>query len=121
MEGLSQLLERLGIDQSIGEARGRLNKVYGCLTNAVKYFHENGIRHKDLKPSNVLLNPNDGLFLTDFGIGRDFADSSTSVTTGTARGNYKYCAPEVACWEPRGRAADIFSLGCVFLQIETLY
>lgn len=37
------------------------------------------------------------------------------------RGIYKYCAPEVARYEPRGRAADVYSLGCVFLEISSVH
>jgi serine/threonine protein kinase len=119
-ENLAQLLECLRIYPRLGWALDRLRRIYGCLAKAVEYLHENGIRHKDIKPSNVLLNPTSSLFLTDFGISTDFTDASTSVTDGIARGTYKYCAPEVARWEPRGRAADVYSLGCVFLQIETV-
>lgn len=120
-EPMARLCERLGVYPSIYSAREKLNSVYGCLANAVQYLHDNDVRHKDLKPRNILLDRNDGLFVTDFGLSRDTTDASTSVTNGIERGTYKYCAPEVARYEPRGRAADIYSLGCVFLEINTVY
>lgn len=118
---MSQILGRLEIPPYIAAARLRLKRVYGCLAGAVQYLHENDIRHKDLKPRNILPDRKDGLFVTDFGISRDCTDASTSVTNGIERGTYKYCAPEVARYEPRGRAADIYSLGCVFLEMTTVY
>ncbi|KAN0117874.1 kinase-like protein [Hyaloscypha variabilis] len=115
------LMDRLGFQENISGLRERLNRLYGCLANAIQYLHDNDIRHKDIKPQNILLGQNDDLYVTDFGISRDTADASSSITDGDARGTYRYCAPEVASYNPRGRAADIFSLGCVFLEINTVY
>ncbi|KAL2063172.1 hypothetical protein VTL71DRAFT_6244 [Oculimacula yallundae] len=120
-EALVHICEGLGIPPDGYHARERLNRVYGCLANAVQYLHDNDVRHKDLKPRNILLDRKNGLFVTDFGLSRDTTDASTSVTNGIERGTYKYCAPEVARYEPRGRAADIYSLGCVFLEINTVH
>jgi serine/threonine protein kinase len=123
IESCFGLLDRLGITHEFGiiDARTRLRRTYGCITTAVQYLHDNNIRHKDLKPRNILLDRDNGLFITDFGISRDNTDASTSVTNGIERGTYKYCAPEIARLEPRGRAADIYALGCVFLEINTVY
>ncbi|PVH79939.1 kinase-like protein [Cadophora sp. DSE1049] len=120
-ETMSKICERLEIPENLYHAKERLNRIYGCLANAVQYLHDNDVRHKDLKPRNILLDRNDGLFVTDFGLSKDTTDASTSVTNGIERGTYKYCAPEVARYEPRGRAADIYSLGCVFLEINTVH
>jgi len=119
-EGFSKLMVRLGLPATMNHAKERLNKVYGCLANAVQYLHDNDIRHKDLKPRNILLDKNNALYVTDFGLSRDTTDASSSVSDGIERGTYKYCAPEVARYEPRGRAADIFTLGCVFLEMTTV-
>jgi serine/threonine protein kinase len=119
-EGTSDLWERLGVPEGLHQARERLARIYGCLANAVQCLHANDVRHKNLKPRNILLDRNEGLYVTDFGLSRDTSDASTSVTNEIDRGTYKYCAPEVARWEPRGRAADIYSLGCVFLEIYSI-
>jgi len=90
----------------------------GCLTSAIAYLHEQKVRHKDLKPSNVLLSRNN-LWVTDFGTSTDFSLLSTSATENGERGTPKYFAPEVAAFKRNGRSADIFSLGCIFLEILT--
>jgi serine/threonine protein kinase len=120
-EDFKKLMERLGFRDDRHKMRERLTRVYGCLANAIQYLHNSDIRHKDIKPQNILLDRNDGLYVTDFGLSRDITDASSSATDGNVRGTYKYCAPEVAMLEPRGRAADIYSLGCVFLEINTVH
>jgi serine/threonine protein kinase len=101
--------------------RSRLKRVYGCLANGIKYLHDNAIRHKDLKPQNILLHLDDSLFITDFGVSRDIMDADDSVTSGNEIGTLKYCAPEVARGDRRGRSSDIYSLGCTFLEMATVY
>lgn len=97
----------------------RLAELLGCLASAVEHLHSQGVRHKDLKPSNILLTRG-SLYLTDFDASTDFSLLSTSNTEGGERGTPKYFAPEVARYQRCGRAADIFSLGCIFLEIVTL-
>lgn len=89
----------------------------GCLTNAVVYFHNHGVKHKDLKPSNILLSTGGGLWVTDFECSTDFSFLTSSVTEEGERGTAKYFAPEIAAHQPCSRAADIFALGCIFLEI----
>ncbi|KAI9774896.1 MAG: hypothetical protein M1840_000112 [Geoglossum simile] len=92
---------------------------FGCLANGLAYMHGKGIRHRDIKPRNILVTI-DGPLFTDFGIARDFSESSQSTTTGPTQRTHMYCAPEVANGDERGRSSDVFSLGCVFLEIFTV-
>jgi serine/threonine protein kinase len=96
-----------------------LEQSVGCIASAVAYLHRQGVKHKDLKPSNILLSAN-GLWLTDFGTASDFSLLTQSATEGGERGTPKYFAPEVAAYEPSGRSADIFSLGCIFFEVISL-
>jgi serine/threonine protein kinase len=100
----------------LGNQYERIWSSFGCLTRAITYLHENKIRHKDIKPSNILLSRN-GIWLTDFGAAKDFTDDLTSTSESRERGTLRYCAPEVSSYEKSGRSADMFSLGCVFLEM----
>ncbi|KAH7092086.1 kinase-like domain-containing protein, partial [Paraphoma chrysanthemicola] len=91
----------------------------GCLISAIAYLHSQRIRHKALKPSNILLSPG-RLYLSDSGSATDFSFLSHSATDNE-RGTERYFAPEVAAWEPNERAADIFSLACLMLEIVVLH
>jgi ankyrin repeat protein len=101
------------------ESRSILRTFFGCLASAVCYLHENRIRHKDVKPENILVKDNI-VYLADFGISLDWSkrehDSTSSFTLKTVR----YCAPEVANCLRRNSSSDIWSLGCVFLEMWTV-
>jgi serine/threonine protein kinase len=58
------------------------------------------------------------VLITDFGTARDWSELSRSTTIGRS-GAYTpgYAAPEVVLEEPRGSSADIWSLGCVYLDM----
>ena len=100
----------------VGVQDKRIWSSFGCLTRALAYLHENNIRHKDIKPSNILLS-RDGIWITDFGSAKDFTADLTSTSESRERGTLRYCAPEVFSYQESGRSADIFSLGCVFLEM----
>jgi serine/threonine protein kinase len=89
----------------------------GCLCNVINYLHQNNIRHEDVNPKNVLIHGDD-ILLTYFGFSLNFSDDSISTTTGRPSAwTIRYSAPEVLGLEPRNRATDIYSLGCVLLEM----
>ncbi|OMP84546.1 Calcium/calmodulin-dependent protein kinase type 1G [Diplodia seriata] len=94
-----------------------LRQFFGCLCSAVQYLHLNKCRHKDIKPGNILVK-NGQVYLTDFGTARDWSDRTKATTVGPS-GPYtpRFAAPEVVNWEPRNETADIWSLGCVYLDM----
>ena len=96
-----------------------LRKFYGCLASALQYLHKSSIRHRDIKPENILVK-NDWVYLTDFGIALDWELLGRSTTTEDAGKTWIYCAPEVAQPEKRNVASDVWSLGCVFLEMTTV-
>jgi serine/threonine protein kinase len=111
---LAVLLERAGID----DRRWSLRSYFGCLTSALGFLHDNKIRHKDIKPQNILIKDDEPCF-TDFGVSVDWTEYGQSTTIGPTALTPRYAAPEVAASEPRNSSSDIWSLGCVFLEIWT--
>ncbi|KAI9717137.1 MAG: hypothetical protein M1812_004885 [Candelaria pacifica] len=96
-----------------------LRSFFGCLATALAYLHSSQIRHKDIKPANILVN-GENVLLTDFGLSLDWQDLEGGTTTGETARSPRYCAPEVADYEPRNESSDIWSLGCVFLEMCTV-
>jgi serine/threonine protein kinase len=93
-----------------------LRTYFGCLTAALAYLHDQNIRHKDIKPQNILIYKANILF-ADFGLSRDFADDVGSTTSGLTPASPRYSVPEVAAYEARNTSSDIRSLGCVFVEM----
>jgi serine/threonine protein kinase len=91
---------------------------FTCLAFSVKYLHENAIKHQDIKLFNVLIK-GQTVFFADFGTAKTFVDSNLTVSTSGDM-TIKYCSSETALHGMRGRKADIFLLGCVFLKMFNL-
>jgi serine/threonine protein kinase len=94
-----------------------LESSFGCLANGLAFIHKHTVRHKDIKPQNILIHKGRVIY-TDFGIALDASQQENTTTVGDPGAfTRRYCAPEVANWEKRNRKSDVFSLGCVFLEI----
>jgi serine/threonine protein kinase len=97
--------------------RPELRTFFGCLTTALVFLHGQNVRHKDIKPGNILVSRGIVLF-TDFGLSLDFKDADGSTTVGMVNAlSRRYCAPEVIEFEPRNSKSDIWSLGVVFMEM----
>ena len=108
------------LDRTDSAAHQELRTFFGCLTRALEFLHEQHIRHKDIKPSNILVHRGNVLY-TDFGLAFDFTDKDGSTTVSMVNGmTPRYCAPEVADHEPRNTSSDIWSLGVVFLEMTVV-
>jgi len=90
----------------------------GCLSSAVMYLHTSKVKHKDIKPENILVDKNGSVILADFGISKQYNDET--ATEGPTPFTNKYASPEVVGQNKRDLDSDVFSLGCVFLEIVTI-
>ncbi len=86
-----------------------LRVVLSSCLGALGFLHTNGIIHGDIKPSNILVNPQNIVKLGDFGLARRASSEQGSLLKGTT----KYMAPELVAnqFGPIGPASDLYSLG----------
>lgn len=88
------------------------------IAEALKHAHANLIVHRDIKPQNIIINQENMVKVTDFGIARA-ATSSTLTTTSSALGSVHYFSPEQARGGYTDEKSDIYSLGIVMYEMIT--
>jgi serine/threonine-protein kinase len=99
------------------EAAGRLEvaetmSIVAQAAQALHAAHAGGIVHRDVKPSNLLVQEDGSVVLVDFGVAR--STNVTSITsTNAVPGTALYMAPEQAAGRPVSGATDIYALGAV--------
>lgn len=88
---------------------------------AIHYAHQSQILHRDLKPANVLIDQDDQVRITDFGLAKHTDNDSSLTASGAAVGTPNYMAPEQASGhgDRAGRPADVYALGAVLFALVT--
>ncbi|MEU4745345.1 serine/threonine-protein kinase [Actinosynnema sp. NPDC023658] len=106
-------------------ARGPLEvdravRIVEQVASALDAAHADGLVHRDVKPSNVLLTPGDFVYLVDFGIARSTSPTATHITaTDQVVGTLDYMAPERFGTAPVDARADTYALACVLYTCLT--
>jgi streptogramin lyase len=89
------------------------------IAQALDAAHANGLVHRDVKPSNVLLDDNEHVYLADFGLTRRLSDEASLRGDALAVGTPAYVAPEQLEGRTVDGRADVYSLGCLLYECLT--
>ena len=91
------------------------------ISDAVKYAHQRGILHRDLKPQNVLLDERGQPRITDFGLAKKVDQDSGLTASGAVMGSPAYMSPEQARGQQDriGPQCDVYSLGAILYEMLT--
>jgi len=113
--------------QDVVKKQGPLSAERACnlaiaVAEALDYAHRLGIVHRDVKPSNILVEAGDRVTLTDFGIAKAFGSSGDGndvelTHAGAVVGTPKYLSPEQAIGQPADTRSDLYSLGIVLYEM----
>jgi serine/threonine protein kinase len=112
-QSLDLIIEREG-----ALAVDRALPLFKQLASALACAHAQGIVHRDVKPSNVLLAGNIAK-LADFGIARDLMRTTQATQPGTMIGSPMYASPEQSAGQPVDARSDVYSLGCLMYEVLT--
>ena len=87
---------------------------------ALAHAHQRNVIHRDVKPSNLILDPAGQVWLTDFGLAKRMDDAALSMT-GALLGTPRYMSPEQAsaAKQPVDQRTDIYSLGATLYELAT--
>jgi len=91
-------------------------QIMKSVCSALHYAHQQGQVHCDIKPGNIMINKEGGIFITDFGIAR-MTDAATATLVGF--GTPAYMAPELVQGRDPTPLSDIYSLGVVLYEMVT--
>ena len=90
------------------------------IAEALDAAHADGVVHRDVKPSNVLVTANDFVYVVDFGIAHAVGHTRSKLTmTGATIGTLDYMAPERFESHPVDPRTDVYSLACVLFECLT--
>ena len=97
----------------------RLAEVSRQVAEALDYAHGQGVLHRDVKPSNILIDSNGHAWVTDFGLAKLAGEGEELTATGDLIGTLRYMAPERLQGQGDARS-DVYSLGLTLYELATV-
>ncbi|MGH9717950.1 MAG: protein kinase domain-containing protein [Candidatus Acidiferrales bacterium] len=98
----------------------RVVKFATQLADALAAAHAEGVVHRDLKPQNILVDKNDQIYVSDFGLAKSFAEGAVGMTqTGAFLGTPRYMSPEQAEGKPTDDRSDLYAYGLILYEMAT--
>ncbi|WP_431196035.1 serine/threonine-protein kinase [Mycobacterium camsae] len=116
-----RLIEGRDLHQIVAEGPLNLNRATSIveqIASALHAAHKIGLVHRDVKPSNILIDDEDFAYLIDFGIARAVGQTSLTGTSGVI-GTWAYMAPERFSRDQNDSRADVYALACVLHECLT--
>src|SRR4051794_15995723 len=109
-------LKQIVVDESPLDAIRAIDLAVQVL-RAARFAHKRGVIHRDLKPHNVIVDPEGRAKVTDFGIAR--AGASDMTETGSIMGTAQYLSPEQAQGHAVSPQSDLYAIGIVLYEMLT--
>ncbi len=94
----------------------RVIRIFRQICEALRAAHEQGVLHRDLKPDNVMIDVEDRIYLTDFGLAKSIQQSALTQA-GQIMGTPDYMSPEQVKGEPVDERSDLYTLGTILYQL----
>lgn len=92
-------------------------QIVTAVAHALDYAHTHSIIHRDVKPSNILIDKQGHAYLTDFGMAKAILTSTEITRTGDSVGTPAYMAPEQAMGRAVTPETDVYALGVTLYEM----
>jgi serine/threonine protein kinase/tetratricopeptide (TPR) repeat protein len=90
------------------------------LAEALAAAHAEGVVHRDLKPQNILVDKDDLVYVSDFGLAKSFEEGAVGMTkTGAFLGTPRYMSPEQVEGKPVDQRSDLYAYGLILYEMLT--
>jgi hypothetical protein len=94
-------------------------EIMSQVCSALDYAHRQDVVHRDVKPSNIMIDDEGAAYLTDFGIAKVLESADDLTGTGRLIGTPAYMSPEQVMGQPLDGRSDIYALGIILYEMVT--